>query len=62
MASESFRALILVATLRNRRVLFTDGGPEILNHLDRGERMSVVRRQRELTEIKKKGTGVLGYR
>ena len=51
MASESFNALMLVATLRSKGGVFCDGGPEILDQLDGVERTSVVRRQRELIEM-----------
>ena len=42
---------MLVATLRSKGVAFSDGGAEIPDHLDGVERMSVVRGQRELTEM-----------
>ena len=42
---------MLVATLRSKGGVFSDGGPEILDQLDGIERTSVVRRQRELTEM-----------
>ena len=51
MASEGLKALMLVPTLRSKGVVFSDGGPEILDQLDGVERTSVVRRQRELTEM-----------
>ena len=47
MASEGLKALMLVPTLRSKGVVFSDGGPEIPDHLDGVEGMSVVRRQRE---------------
>ena len=34
MASESFKALMLVATLRSKGGVFSDGGPEILDQLE----------------------------